>query len=58
MTAKISVALASFNGIKFIGEQLDSIREQTKAPDEVIISDDILLTAHLNSAMNISLSII
>ncbi len=40
MTAKISVALASFNGIRFIGEQLDSIREQTKAPDEVIISDD------------------
>ncbi len=40
MTAKISVALASFNGIRFIGEQLDSIMEQTKAPDEVIISDD------------------
>lgn len=40
MTAKISVVMASFNGIKFIGEQLDSIRKQTHKPDEVIISDD------------------
>ena len=40
MTAKISVVMASFNGIKFIGEQLDSIRSQTLQPDEVIIRDD------------------
>lgn len=40
MAAKISVVMASFNGIKFIGEQLDSIREQTLKPDEVIIRDD------------------
>ena len=40
MTSKISVVLASFNGIRFISEQLDSIREQTRTPDEVIISDD------------------
>ena len=37
---KISVVLATFNGIKFIKEQLDSIRTQTQIPDEVIISDD------------------
>lgn len=35
-----SVALASYNGIKYIGEQLDSIRTQTQPPDEVIITDD------------------
>ena len=40
MLRRISVVLASYNGIKFIGEQLDSIREQIKRPDEVIIADD------------------
>ena len=40
MAAKISVVMASFNGIKYIREQLDSIREQTLKPDEVIIRDD------------------
>ena len=40
MAAKISVVMASFNGIKFIHEQLDSIRTQSRMPDEVIISDD------------------
>ena len=37
---KISVAMASYNGIKYLGEQLDSIRTQTLKPDEVIICDD------------------
>lgn len=37
---KISVVMASYNGIKYICEQLDSIRTQTLAPDEVIICDD------------------
>lgn len=36
----VSVVLASFNGIKYIKEQLDSLRTQTRIPDEVIISDD------------------
>lgn len=40
MAAKISVVMASFNGIRYIREQLDSIREQTLKPDEVIIRDD------------------
>ena len=38
--AFISIALASYNGIKYIGAQLDSIRAQTLQPDEVIITDD------------------
>ena len=37
---KISVVMATYNGEKFIKEQLDSIREQTRPVDEVIICDD------------------
>ena len=36
----ISVAIASFNGEKFIKEQLESIFLQTRKPDEIIINDD------------------
>ncbi len=37
---KISVCLASFNGEKFISEQILSILEQLNTDDELIISDD------------------
>lgn len=37
---KLSIALASYNGERFIGEQLQSFLEQTRHPDEVVISDD------------------
>ena len=36
----VSVCLASFNGEKFINEQLDSILRQIKSTDEIIIVDD------------------
>jgi len=36
----VSVAMASYNGEKYIREQLDSIKNQTITPDEVIIVDD------------------
>lgn len=36
----ISVLLSAYNGEKFIIEQLDSIKNQTLQPDEVIIIDD------------------
>ena len=36
----VSIAMATYNGIKYIGEQLDSLRAQTLPPDEVIIADD------------------
>lgn len=35
-----TVVIASYNGEKYILEQLDSIRNQTELPDEVIICDD------------------
>jgi glycosyltransferase involved in cell wall biosynthesis len=39
-TMKISVAMATYNGEKYITEQLDSLRNQTMPPDEVVICDD------------------
>lgn len=40
MRPKISVVLATYNGEKYIVEQLDSIRLQTRPVDEVVICDD------------------
>ena len=37
---KISVALCTFNGERYIEEQLKSILNQTVVPDEIIICDD------------------
>ena len=36
----ISICIATYNGEKFIKEQLDSILCQIKDDDEIIISDD------------------
>lgn len=36
----ISVIMGTYNGAEYIIEQLDSIRLQTRQPDELIISDD------------------
>ncbi|MBR5711631.1 MAG: glycosyltransferase family 2 protein [Thermoguttaceae bacterium] len=36
----VSVALCTYNGERFLKEQLDSIAMQSRAPDEVIIGDD------------------
>ena len=36
----VSVCLASYNGIKYIGNQIDSILPQLKESDELLISDD------------------
>lgn len=37
---KVSIAMTSYNGSDYIEEQLDSLRLQTRNPDEVIIIDD------------------
>jgi len=37
---KISVALCTYNGARFLPAQLESILAQTRQPDEVCISDD------------------
>ena len=36
----LSIALAAYNGERFIGEQLDSIARQTRLPDDLVIFDD------------------
>ena len=38
---KISVIVSTYNGSEYIIEQLDSLRDQTRKPDEVLISDDV-----------------
>ena len=37
---KISIALCTYNGEKFLREQLDSFSVQTRLPDEVVVGDD------------------
>ena len=36
----ISIVIATYNGEKFLREQLDSVLAQTLMPDEIIVSDD------------------
>ncbi len=38
--ARISVVVATFRGKAYLTEQLESLRLQTRTPDEVILSDD------------------
>jgi glycosyltransferase involved in cell wall biosynthesis len=40
MTFKIAVAMCTFNGSRFVAEQLASISNQTRLPDELVICDD------------------
>jgi glycosyltransferase involved in cell wall biosynthesis len=37
---RISVALCTYNGERFLSEQLDSIAGQTRPPDELVVRDD------------------
>lgn len=36
----ISIALAAYNGSKYIAQQLESLLKQTRLPDEIVICDD------------------
>ena len=44
---KISVALCTYNGERFLQQQLDSIARQTQPPDELIVCDDGSMDATL-----------
>lgn len=37
---KISIAMTTYNGARFLREQLDSLKNQIRAADEVVICDD------------------
>lgn len=39
-TGSVSVAMCTFNGSKYLSEQLNSIAEQTSLPDELVVCDD------------------
>ncbi len=38
--ATISVVMATYNGSKYLSDQLDSLTSQSRLPDEILISDD------------------
>ena len=38
----ISLVMTTYNGLKYISEQLESIKNQTVLPDEVLIYDSFL----------------
>lgn len=40
MKATISVAMCTYNGARFLEEQLDSIAAQCRLPDELVVCDD------------------
>lgn len=40
MSGKISIAMATFNGEKYLREQLESLYAQSRVPDEVVACDD------------------
>jgi glycosyltransferase involved in cell wall biosynthesis len=37
---KVSIALATYNGAKYLEEQLHSFLQQTRLPDELVVTDD------------------
>ncbi len=51
---RVSVAMATYNGEKYIEEQLLSICRQTRRPDEIVISDDGSKDATLEVARRIA----
>ncbi len=40
---RVSVAMATYNGEKYLAHQLDSLARQTRLPDELVVSDDASL---------------
>lgn len=40
MTVRISIAMATYNGARYLQEQLDSFLYQTRLPDELVVCDD------------------
>ena len=38
--ATVSIALAAYNGSRYIGEQLESFAAQSRLPDELVVCDD------------------
>lgn len=64
MGKKISVALCTYNGEKYVEEQINSILKQTILPDEIIVGDDcstdrtVEIVNNLLASSNISYTIL
>jgi glycosyltransferase involved in cell wall biosynthesis len=41
MAGTFSVAMCTYNGARYVAEQLESIATQTRSPDEVVVCDDL-----------------
>lgn len=54
--SKISVAMTTYNGAKFLLAQLQSLLDQTRQPDEVVICDDHSEDATVEIARNFLLA--
>ncbi|WP_339760470.1 glycosyltransferase [uncultured Hoeflea sp.] len=37
---RVSIAMATYNGVAYLGEQLASLQRQTRLPDELVVHDD------------------
>lgn len=60
----ISVAMTTYNGSKFIKEQMDSIFDQTVPVDEIVISDDVstdntveILNQYVNRSIHVRINV-
>lgn len=53
MNQKVSVILCTYNGEKYIEEQLNSILDQTRLPDEIVIVDDRSSDNTVSSIVNL-----
>ncbi|HLI43664.1 MAG TPA: glycosyltransferase [Acidimicrobiales bacterium] len=45
---RVSVCIPTYNGERFLREQLDSLLAQTRVPDEILVADDCSSDATLN----------
>ena len=41
MKSTVSIAMCTYNGAGFLQQQLDSLAQQTRQPDEIILCDDV-----------------
>ena len=57
MSVQISIAMATYNGEKYIREQLDTIASQTYLPCELVVCDDGSSDGTLNIVRDFSLTV-
>ena len=38
--SRVSIAMTTYNGARYLAEQLDSFAAQTRLPDQLVVGDD------------------